>query len=160
MADPLPRRGPILSAGALLGIGLGGLFNVLVLHPLMQWNRAIAEVSRFEELWAIGLHMLLWIAAVVGTVGLWRAGKRTDVVWSTNVFGGGGALGWGLFTLVEGVIEHHLLGIHHLRPGSHQLAWDLGFLAFGAALVVLGVVLSRASRASEWQGPITRPQHT
>jgi uncharacterized membrane protein len=46
-----------------------------------------------------------------------------------------------LFNLVEGVIDHHILGIHHVKPGPHQLAWDLGFLAVGALLVVVGWVM-------------------
>jgi uncharacterized membrane protein len=43
--------------------------------------------------------------------------------------------------LVEGVIDHQILGIHHVKPGPNQLAWDLGFLALGALLVVVGLVL-------------------
>jgi uncharacterized membrane protein len=54
--------------------------------------------------------------------------------------------GWGLFNLVEGLVDHHLLGIHHVRGGPYQLWWDLGFLAFGAALVAGGLLLRRGSR--------------
>ena len=47
-------------------------------------------------------------------------------------------VGWGIFNLVEGLVDHHVLGIHHVRAGEHQLAWDLGFLALGGALVLGG----------------------
>jgi hypothetical protein len=40
-------------------------------------------------------------------------------------------MGWGLFNVIEGLIDHHLLGIHHVHPGDGQLAWDLAFLALG-----------------------------
>lgn len=54
--------------------------------------------------------------------------------------------GWGLFNVVEGSIDHQLLGVHHVRPGAHQVAWDVGFLAFGALLVLTGWRLARAGR--------------
>jgi uncharacterized membrane protein len=47
---------------------------------------------------------------------------------------------------VEGLIDHHLLGIHHVHPGAHQLAWDVGYLLFGAVLVGVGWALVRAGR--------------
>jgi uncharacterized membrane protein len=49
-----------------------------------------------------------------------------------------GQFGIGLFDVVEGLIDHQILGIHHVKPGPHQLAWDLGFLALGAVLVIIG----------------------
>ena len=46
--------------------------------------------------------------------------------------------GWGIFNLVEGIVDHHLLTIHHVRDDvADPLWWDLGFLAFGAILVAL-----------------------
>jgi uncharacterized membrane protein len=50
-------------------------------------------------------------------------------------------LGWGLFNLVEGLIDHQLLRIHHVHPGADQLAWDIGFLMFGAVLAMTGLSL-------------------
>ena len=47
-------------------------------------------------------------------------------------------VGWGLFNLVEGVIDHHILQIHHVRAGPNELAWDIAFLAFGAVLLMGG----------------------
>ena len=53
-------------------------------------------------------------------------------------------VGWGLFNLFEGIVDHHILTIHHVREGSNQTAWDLAFLAFGALLVIGGLVLTRS----------------
>ncbi|MEC9053245.1 MAG: DUF2243 domain-containing protein, partial [Actinomycetota bacterium] len=62
---------------------------------------------------------------------------------------GGLLVGWGLFNLVEGMVDHHLLGVHHVRDDlGAPLAWDLGFLAVGALLVVGGVLLQRAGGRS------------
>ena len=55
--------------------------------------------------------------------------------------------GWGVFNGVEGVIDHQLLGIHHVRDDlGAPLGWDLAFLAFGVALIVAGVALARAGK--------------
>jgi hypothetical protein len=41
------------------------------------------------------------------------------------------------------VVDHHVLGLHHVRPGPGQLAYDIGFLVFGLLLVVVGLRMSR-----------------
>lgn len=55
-----------------------------------------------------------------------------------SVLAGWMLVGWGLFNLLEGVVNHHLLGIHHVREGANQTACDLAFLVLGAALLVGG----------------------
>jgi uncharacterized membrane protein len=53
---------------------------------------------------------------------------------------------WGAFNLVEGLIDHQLLGIHHVRDDlGAPLDWDLAFLAFGL-LTVSGLTLARPVR--------------
>lgn len=51
---------------------------------------------------------------------------------------------WGIFNLVEGVIDHTILGLHHVREGGNELPWDLGFLALGVVLIVGGWLLVRS----------------
>jgi uncharacterized membrane protein len=54
-------------------------------------------------------------------------------------------VGWGLFNLVEGAVDHQLLGIHHVRDDlGGPLRWDLGFLGFGALLLLAGCLLARS----------------
>jgi uncharacterized membrane protein len=55
-------------------------------------------------------------------------------------------MGWGLFNLVEGIVDHHILGIHHVRSGPHQVWYDVGFLVLGAVLVLAGRLLARQGR--------------
>ena len=63
--------------------------------------------------------------------------------------------GWGAFNLVEGLIDHQLFGVHHVRDDlSAPLGWNLGFLAFGLALVGTGQVLARTGQAGS-SGQIT-----
>jgi uncharacterized membrane protein len=71
----------------------------------------------------------------------WRQGRLAPS-WSFHV--GCLLLGWGIFNLAEGVVNHHLLGLHHVRDDlGGPLSWDLGFLALGLVLVVLGRLLQR-----------------
>jgi uncharacterized membrane protein len=58
-------------------------------------------------------------------------------------------LGWGAFNLGEGVIDHHLLQLHHVRDLPVRMPlYDWAFLALGGAgLMAAGWWLSRAGRA-------------
>jgi uncharacterized membrane protein len=80
----------------------------------------------------------------VGLGLLWRARQRSEVPRVGRSLLGLLLAGWGIFNLVEGIIDHHLLGIHHVRPGPNQLLFDLGFLVLGVVLFAVGLVLYRS----------------
>lgn len=140
------RRGPVVAAGTLLGAGLGGFLDGIVLHQILQWHNMLSSVvppdtlvtMKYNMLYDGLFHAMTWLMTAAGIGVLWQAGKRPEVPWSTRAFVGSLALGWGLFNSVEGVINHQLIGLHHVRPGANQLAWDLGFLASGVLLVACG----------------------
>ncbi len=98
-----------------------------------------------NTLWDGIFHAATWVAVVVGLYILWRrtTSGRSEI--SGRAFLGWMLVGWGLFNLVEGIVDHHILTIHHVREGSHQTAWDLAFLAFGTLLVIGGWILARSS---------------
>jgi len=51
-----------------------------------------------------------------------------------------------MFNLVEGVIDHEILGIHRVNEtaaDSQRLYWDLAFLAWGVAMLVTGWIMVR-----------------
>jgi uncharacterized membrane protein len=52
--------------------------------------------------------------------------------------------GWGLFNLVEGVIDHHILQVHHVyeRAGGVSV-WDWVFLGSGVVMLVVGGTVVR-----------------
>ena len=59
--------------------------------------------------------------------------------WSGKLLAGTLLIGFGIFNLVEGIIDHHVLGIHHVNetvPRDQWIWWDLGFLIWGAAMLV------------------------
>jgi len=42
---------------------------------------------------------------------------------------------WRVIQPGEGLIDHQILGIHHVKPGPNELAWDFGFLVAVAVVV-------------------------
>ncbi len=149
------HQGAMISAGILLGTGLGGFVDGIVLHQILQWHNMLSSLRpptdlvamKYNMVWDGLFHAFTWLMVSLGLWRLWSAGKRPDVPWSARTLWGSLAIGWGLFNFVEGVIDHQLLGIHHVHPGEHQLAWDLGFLASGVLLIAIGWVAIRAGRA-------------
>ena len=57
-------------------------------------------------------------------------------------------LGAGIFNVVEGLIDHEILGIHHVKSGPNELAWDIGFLAIGAIVAIAGWILVQKGRGA------------
>lgn len=156
------HRGAIISPGILLGAGLGGFADGILLHQILQWHNMLSSVHpptdlvqmKYNMLWDGLFHAFTWIMVVLGIWRLWVAGKRPDVPWSTRTLVGSMLLGWGLFNLVEGLIDHQLLGIHHVHPGEGQLVWDVAFLALGIIQIGAGWASIAAGR-----GDGTPPGH-
>jgi uncharacterized membrane protein len=150
-------RAPLITASILLGIGLGGFVDGILLHQILQLHSMLSarvprttlvnvEVNMF---WDGLFHALTWTTTAIGLGLLWRATGRRDVPHSTRTFVGGMVLGWGLFNLVEGIVDHQILGIHHVVDYGNQFLWDMTFLASGVAMIALGwwLVASPDARA-------------
>ncbi len=143
--------GPLVSSGILLGTGLGGFVDGIVLHQILQWHNMLSSKlpptnlvdMKVNMVWDGLFHALTWVVTVIGLTLLFRAGRRADVPWSGRVLLGGMSTGWGLFNFLEGLVDHQILGIHHVHPGNGELAWDLGFLASGLLLIGIGYGLIR-----------------
>jgi uncharacterized membrane protein len=147
-------------AGLLLGIGLGGFFDGIVLHQILQWHHMVSHVDDYPTTTVAGLeantlgdglfHAATYVFVVAGLWQLWRYGGRENRPWSTGAFIGLLLVGFGAFNVVEGVIDHHLLQVHHVREDSaNQLVWDLGFLVWGMAMIAGGWWLYRRASAGE-----------
>ena len=147
-----------LSAGIFFGLGLGGFFDGIVLHQILQWHHMLtsaglpADSLRNLELNVLfdGLfHASTYVFVAIGLAILWRRARREHVRWSAKLLGGAMLLGFGIFNVVEGLIDHHLLGLHHVNetvPREQWIYWDVGFLAWGALLIVAGWALVRRGR--------------
>jgi uncharacterized membrane protein len=152
------RRGrPPRLPGLLLGAGLGGFIDGIVFHQILQWHHMLTDTGGHPATTVTGLrtntladglfHAGTWVAVLVGSTMMfqaWRAGRLPP---PARAYVGLLGAGWGIFNVVEGLIDHHLLGIHHVRDDlGGPLVWDLAFLVFGAVLLSGGLTLSRARR--------------
>jgi uncharacterized membrane protein len=150
----MKRIGPLVSCGLLLGAGMGGFVDGIVLHQLLQWHNMLSSIvppddlvsMKVNMLWDGVFHALTWLMTAAGLWRLWTAVQRTDVLLSTRALVAALLLGWGLFNAIEGTINHQILGLHHVHPGSDQLAWDLGFIGSGLVLCAIGWLMLRAVR--------------
>jgi uncharacterized membrane protein len=140
-----------MTPGLLLGIGLGGFVDGILLHQILQWHNMLSNVvppsalvaMKFNMVWDGLFHALTWAATLFGIVLLARRG-----VTSGRALAGSMIAGWGLFNFVEGLIDHQILGLHHVHPGSGQLVWDLAFLVGGGiGFMALGFVIARSELA-------------
>ena len=149
-----PRARPLVRAGVVLGVGLGGFFDGIVLHQILQWHHMLSahpdpSVARDLPLnvrWDGLFHATTYLFTIAGVTLVWRAWRRPEVPPSGRGLLGATLAGWGTFNLVEGTIDHHLLGIHHVWPEGPGgvLLWDAAFLAWGGAMLVVGYLTVRS----------------
>lgn len=153
-----PNTRPLLLAGLILGLGLGGFFDGIVFHQLLQWHHMFSSLETVQtvsgmELNTLGdglFHLADWLLTLLGIFLLWRAGRAETEFWAGRFLSGAFLIGVGAFNLVEGIIDHQLLGIHHLKPGPHEFLWDMGFLGSGIAIAGIGwLLLTSAQRKTQ-----------
>ena len=140
-------------AGITLGIGLGGFVDGILLHQIAHWHNmgsAVLAPSTLEALqlnmkWDGLFHAAVWLVTLVGVYLLLGDARRGAPLPAAGPFTGQLILGWGLFNLVEGIVDHHLLGLHHVRDlPVHLPLYDWLFLAVGGAgFILLGWALAR-----------------
>ena len=151
------RRAFPTASGVLFGLGLGGFFDGIVLHKLLQWHHMLSswypittiDNLRLNTLWDGIFHSATYVFVVLGLFLFWRTAHRQHLYWSWKLMTGSALVGWGAFNVVEGLIDHELLGIHHVNElvGRDQYVyWDVGFLVWGALMVVAGWRLFRAGQ--------------
>ena len=146
------KEKPSVLPGLLFGLGFGGFVDGIVLHEILQWHHMISGAQSSETLAGLELnvvadgffHVVTWLLVMAGsimTLVSWRQGRLAPT-WSFHF--GLLVAGWGFFNVVEGLIDHQLLGVHHVRDDlGAPLSWDIGFLVFGVILIGAGWVLYR-----------------
>jgi len=143
----------VTAPGLLLGIGFGGMFDGVLLHQVLRWHHLLSSEGCCPVTDVRGLnlnttadgifHLFAIVLLLLGVTILWR--RTQNRLWSGRQLLGLGLVGWGMFNLVEGVIDHQILGIHHVRTGPDQFLYDVGFLGFGAILVMAGSLFARTT---------------
>lgn len=156
-----------------------GFVDGILLHQLLQWHHMLTSTNsdnigiryypaetvhglEINTVWDGVFHTFTWLMVLTG-LGLLhgRLERARGRVWGSRALWGWMLVGWGVFNLVEGLTNHHILGIHHVRGGDRQLWWDLGFLTLGGLLLVGGWLLKRGAHYVDVEpaagdGPVRR----
>ena len=153
-----------VSAGILFGLGLGGFFDGIVLHQILQWHHMLTSAGypadsienlEVNTFWDGLFHASTYICTALGLYLLWRYSRRNHIRWSGKLLPGALLMGFGIFNLAEGIVDHHLLAIHHVNetvPREQWIYWDLGFLVWGAIMLIVGWILLRRGKQETRDG--------
>ncbi|AVS82130.1 DUF2243 domain-containing protein [Paracidovorax avenae] len=153
---------PLAWAGGCIGFSLGGFFDGILLHQVLQWHHLLSRVRSpvlediRAQILADGLfHALMYVIAAVG---LWRLWKARDLLAASGAdrrLAGSALLGFGLWHLLDAVLSHWLLGLHRVRDAAEiPLLWDIGWLAvFGLVPLCIGWRLLKALSGGHGSGP-------
>jgi len=151
--------GPLVRSGILLGAGMGGFIDGILFHQILQLHNMMSAKIPVDDLasaktnmvWDGYFHAGVFLLTLIGLVALFRAGTRRDVPWSGRVLSGAWVLGWGLFNIVEGTVNHLILGTHHLleyaEPNEQRMA-EFVFLGASALLMLVGWGMIRSGKSA------------
>jgi uncharacterized membrane protein len=143
---------PVMTTAMVLGIGVGGFIDGIVLHHILQWHEMLSNkipatdyVGKSVNMFWDGIfHAFTLLVTLVGIILLWKLLYRKDIDRSGFLLGGGMLLGWGIFNIVEGVIDHHWLRLHNVREiAADPEVWNFGFLGLSIVLLLAGYALTR-----------------
>jgi uncharacterized membrane protein len=145
---------PLSCAGIFLGIGMGGFVDGILFHQILQAHNmltgripkdTIAHVE-INMVWDGIFHAFTWIMTAIGITLLFRAAAIGNVLWSGRALVGALFVGWGLFNFVEGVIDHHVLNLHHVYEPMGVSIFDYLFLISGVVFFLCGWFAIRSVR--------------
>lgn len=129
--------------GLLLGAGLGAFADGIVLHQVLQWHHLLTSTDtdrigvpyyspdtvdglQMNTLWDGLFHVVAWLLVLAGVASLYaRVSTDRRRAWTSRALWGWMLVGWGVFNLVEGLIDHQILGVHHVRtvPAGWSAGW-------------------------------------
>lgn len=153
-STPPKRSRQLRWAGFLLGFALAGFFDGILLHQVLQWHHLLIELrsppfqDRSVQILADGLfHSLMYVLAALGLWLLWRARREFAETGSDRLALAWALVGFGVWHILDAVVVHWLLGLHHIRADSpNPLFWDLlWFFLFGVLFVAAGWRLQRGT---------------
>lgn len=147
---PLGRPVPDRAArwpGVLLGFAMGGFFDGILLHQILQWHHLLSAIqvgplgSLSAQVTVDGwFHALMYAVAAVGLWQLYRL--KTSRLNGASIRGVWPAfwIGFGGWHIIDAVFSHWVTGIHRIKMDSDiPLIWDMAwFVLFGVLPVLLG----------------------
>jgi uncharacterized membrane protein len=152
-STPRAEKSRSVSPGIVLGLGLGGFIDGIALHQIAQWHNmgsakvppVTMEAMQQNMAWDGWFHVVTLVLTISGAYLLLSHARAGRLLPDTRSFTGQLLLGWGAFNLVEGIIDHHILELHHVRDlPMHVPLYDWLFLGIGGVgLLLIGWWLAR-----------------
>jgi len=157
--EPPPKA--LSGAGFLLGFALGGFFDGILLHQILQWHHLLSGLTgahfadiRVQILADGAFHALMYVLAAIGLALLWKARRQYVQPGADRGLFAMVLIGFGVWHVVDSVVSHWLIGLHRIRMDAPSpLMWDLiWFFAFGLVPLALGLWLRRRppGKGSRW----------
>lgn len=154
------------TAGAcMIGIALGGFFDGILLHQILQWHHLFSAVTDGgapldlrSQILADGIfHLLHYVLALIGAACLWSGRHSLQEAGATRSVAGWALAGFGSWHAFDAVVSHWVLQIHRIRMDvEHPLLWDLAWLLpFGILPLVFGIRLL-GTRGNDGGSPPSR----
>ncbi len=140
--------------GLAAGVGLGAFVDGILFHQILQWHHMVSDDVSITSLSGLetntladGLfHVFAWAMCAAGIWMLWQAGRRGEMP-PRNVLLGAMLVGWGAFSLTDGVVLHLVAGLHHLyERGDFELGSDILYLIASALIVTIGIAVGGRER--------------
>ena len=155
LADASRRRDDrgrqLLTTGVILGIGLVGSLDEIVLHQLLQWHNFYVHTSEYWRIFVDGLfHAFTTAMLFAGALRLWSQRRSIAGLSSARPLAAGILLGMGGFNLYDGIVQHKLMQLHPVREGvENLLPYDLVYNGIALLLLIAGWLVWRGSRTTE-----------
>jgi uncharacterized membrane protein len=137
----------LLTTTIILGIGIAGTLDEIVLHQLLQWHNFYVHTTTYRRIVSDGLfHLVSSTLLLVGALLLCQR-RRLFSQADWRAIPAGICLGAGGFNLYDGTIHHKVLQIHPVREGvANILPYDLAFNGIALALLIVGWLIWRRIR--------------
>lgn len=143
---PTPRppaatdRRTVIS-GLLFGAGIAAaLIDLFIFHLLLQWHHFYDLSTPEVALIADGLfHALGWFITVAGLFLLADVRRHGRISWPR--WAAATVTGIGVFQLIDGVLNHKILGIHQIRYGVDLLLYDVVWIGSAILLALIGAAV-------------------
>lgn len=155
MDAPLVTK-PLNRAGIFLGVGMGGFVDGILFHQILQIHNMLTgripkdTIPHIEinMVWDGIFHAFTWVMTAVGLVLLFRAAAVRNILWSGRALVGALFLGWGLFNFIEGLLDHHILNLHHVYERMGVSIFDYLFVLCGVVFILYGWFAIHSGRDS------------
>lgn len=141
-----------------LGFALGGFFDGILLHQVLQWHHLLslwapAGDLRFHVMWDGVFHAAHYAIAALALVVLWRRRHEAAQEGAGRLTAGWAFLGFAGWHVLDVVLNHWILRMHRTRLDvDDPLVWDLGLFGIGGAAGVIGWLILRRTGTTGGSG--------